>query len=67
MRIRDSGMPDQQMWEGFFDPSRVLRQLGFLSRTDDVADLGCGAMAPFRYLPGTALGEHNGQNVQEIA
>jgi tRNA/tmRNA/rRNA uracil-C5-methylase (TrmA/RlmC/RlmD family) len=42
MRIRDSGMPDQQMWEGFFDPSRVLRQLGFLSRTDDVADLGCG-------------------------
>jgi SAM-dependent methyltransferase len=42
MKIRDSGMPDQQMWKGFFDPSRILRQLGLSSRTGDVADLGCG-------------------------
>jgi len=42
MKIRDSGMPDPQTWESFFEPSRVLRQLGFSSRTEDAADLGCG-------------------------
>jgi SAM-dependent methyltransferase len=42
MKIRDSGMPDRQMWEGFFDAAIVLRQLGFSSTTEDVADLGCG-------------------------
>jgi SAM-dependent methyltransferase len=42
MKIRDSGMPDPQMWESFFEPSRVLRRLAFLSNTEDVADLGCG-------------------------
>jgi SAM-dependent methyltransferase len=42
MKIRDSGMPDPQTWESFFEPSRVLRRLAFSSSTDDVADLGCG-------------------------
>jgi SAM-dependent methyltransferase len=42
MKIRDSGMPDPQTWESFFEPSRVLRQLGFSSRTEDAVDLGCG-------------------------
>jgi SAM-dependent methyltransferase len=42
MKIRDSGMPDQQMWESFFDASRVLGRLGFSVSTEDVADLGCG-------------------------
>lgn len=42
MKIRDSGMPDSQMWESFFQPSLILRRLGFSSGTEDVADLGCG-------------------------
>jgi SAM-dependent methyltransferase len=42
MKIRDSGMPDPQTWESFFEPSRVLRRLAFSSSTEDVADLGCG-------------------------
>jgi len=42
MKIRDSGMPDPQTWESFFEPSRVLRRLGFSSRTEDAVDLGCG-------------------------
>lgn len=24
MKVRDSGMPDEEMWTGFFDPARVL-------------------------------------------
>lgn len=42
MKIRDSGMPDEQQWEGFFDAALVLRKLGFVSTTDDVVDFGCG-------------------------
>lgn len=42
MKIRDSGMPDQQIWEGFFDAAAVLRRLAFSSRSGDVADFGCG-------------------------
>jgi SAM-dependent methyltransferase len=42
MKIRDSGMPDPQMWESFFEPSLVLHRLAFSSNTGDVADLGCG-------------------------
>lgn len=42
MKIRDSGMPERAIWEGFFDPLLVLRRLAFTSVTGDVADLGCG-------------------------
>src|SRR6267154_5977779 len=42
MKIRDSGMPDRQTWESFFDASHVLGQLGFSLGAEDVADLGCG-------------------------
>jgi SAM-dependent methyltransferase len=42
MKIRDSGMPDQPLWEGFFDAARVLELLDFGSADKDVADLGCG-------------------------
>jgi SAM-dependent methyltransferase len=42
MKIRDSGMPDPQTWESFFEPSCVLRRLAFSSSTEDVVDLGCG-------------------------
>jgi SAM-dependent methyltransferase len=42
MKIRDSGMPDPHLWESFFEPSGILRRLGFSHSIEDVADLGCG-------------------------
>ena len=42
MKIRDSGMPDQQTWEGFFDAPQILRRLAFSAESGDVADFGCG-------------------------
>jgi SAM-dependent methyltransferase len=42
MKIRDSGMPEQEKWEGFFDPLHVLASMGFACRTEDVVDFGCG-------------------------
>lgn len=42
MKIRESGMPDQKMWEGFFLPERVLATLGLDARVTDAAEFGCG-------------------------
>ncbi len=42
MKIRESGMPDKDMWEGFFDPAKILTTLGLDSQINDVAEFGCG-------------------------
>jgi hypothetical protein len=31
MKVRDSGMPVEQMWQGFFDPPAILSKLGSLA------------------------------------
>jgi ubiquinone/menaquinone biosynthesis C-methylase UbiE len=41
MKVRESGMPDEEMWAGFFKPGRVLTQLGF-GHLDSVVEFGCG-------------------------
>ena len=42
MKVRDSGMPAEQMWQGFFDPPAILSKLGFTNIDGDVVDFGCG-------------------------
>lgn len=42
MKVRDSGMPEEAMWSGFFDPYLILRQMEINSEIDLIADLGCG-------------------------
>ena len=42
MKIRESGMPDRDMWEKFFEPAKILATLGLNSQTIDVAEFGCG-------------------------
>lgn len=42
MKVRDSGMPDEKMWEGFFDARRILTWLAFDDTRSDVLDFGCG-------------------------
>jgi SAM-dependent methyltransferase len=42
MKTRESGMPDEAMWSGFFDPDRALSLLGLTPDVPAVADLGCG-------------------------
>jgi SAM-dependent methyltransferase len=42
MKIRESGMPEREMWEKFFDPVKILSTLGINSQTGDVAEFGCG-------------------------
>jgi len=42
MKVRDSGMPDEKMWEGFFDARHILSQLAFDDANSDVVEFGCG-------------------------
>ena len=42
MKTRESGMPDEQTWEGFFSPQATLGKLGLTEDSGEVVDFGCG-------------------------
>ena len=42
MKVRDSGMPEEELWRTFFDPPLILAKLGLALRSDDVVEFGCG-------------------------
>ena len=42
MKTRESGMPDEQTWEGFFDPPLILAKLGLTAACGCAAEFGCG-------------------------
>lgn len=42
MKVRDSGMPDEEMWDSFFSPEKILVLLGLDSGIREVAEFGCG-------------------------
>ncbi len=42
MKIRESGMPYEDLWENFFEPEQVLTIMGLNNNTVDVVDFGCG-------------------------
>ena len=42
MKARESGMPDEKMWDQFFDPDVILDGLGICDLSGNIVDLGCG-------------------------
>ena len=42
MKTRESGMPDEPVWESFFQPAETLRRLQLSPTCRDVVELGCG-------------------------
>jgi ubiquinone/menaquinone biosynthesis C-methylase UbiE len=42
MKTRESGMPEEPLWQGFFDPESTLKKLGLTSACQNVVDFGCG-------------------------
>ena len=42
MKVRDSGMPDEGMWESFFSPEKTLVLLGLDAAMTGIAEFGCG-------------------------
>jgi SAM-dependent methyltransferase len=50
-------MPDEELWNGFFDPDRVLATLGIHAGMEDLVEFGCGygtfTLAAARIVSGT--------------
>ena len=42
MRIRESGMPDVELWRTFFDPAQIIDKLGIRASNKHVVEFGCG-------------------------
>ena len=42
MKGRESGMPSQDVWEGFFSPVKTLQIMGLDESVSDVVEFGCG-------------------------
>ena len=42
MKTRESGMPPEEIWSGFFDPFMVLKKLGLTANCRDVLEFECG-------------------------
>lgn len=42
MKVRESGMPNEKMWEEFFEPGKILCTLGLNPNIVDVVEFGCG-------------------------
>ncbi len=42
MKIRESEMPNEKVWEGFFNPVKILETIGVSKKIGDVAEFGCG-------------------------
>jgi ubiquinone/menaquinone biosynthesis C-methylase UbiE len=42
VKVRDSGMPEANLWASFFDIDQVLSELQIDSTINDLAEIGCG-------------------------
>jgi len=42
MRLRESGMPEEEYWESLFNVELILDRMGIDATMRDVAELGCG-------------------------
>jgi SAM-dependent methyltransferase len=42
MRTRQSGMPEEGLWTGFFAPEVILGKLGLSAACGELVDFGCG-------------------------
>lgn len=60
MKVRDSGMPEEPVWEEFFEPEEILRKLGLGRETKCAVEFGCGygtfTVAAARIISGTVHG-----------
>jgi ubiquinone/menaquinone biosynthesis C-methylase UbiE len=42
MKVRDSGMPSENIWSDFFNVDLILSELHINSKTSDLVEMGCG-------------------------
>ncbi|MDR2825221.1 MAG: class I SAM-dependent methyltransferase [Deltaproteobacteria bacterium] len=60
MKYRESGMPDECLWDSFFEPEQILRELGVNNNVNHLLDIGCGygtfLLKAAQLIKGTAIG-----------
>jgi SAM-dependent methyltransferase len=61
MKVRESGMPEPDLWHTFFDPGAILKAMGLTDRImGNAADFGCGygtfAIPAAKRIRGTLYG-----------
>ena len=42
MKVRESGMPEPDLWHKFFDPDAILKAMGLTESMRNAVDFGCG-------------------------
>lgn len=42
MKVRESGMPNEDLWNSFFDVDLILRELEIDANIQDLVEIGCG-------------------------
>jgi ubiquinone/menaquinone biosynthesis C-methylase UbiE len=42
VKTRESSMPDEQIWDSFFNPDVILDKLGIQNVSGNIIDMGCG-------------------------
>ena len=42
MKVRDSGMPAEDLWASFFNVDLILSELHINSEVNDLVEVGCG-------------------------
>lgn len=70
MKTRESGMPDETMWQSFFNPEVILTALKLDKSVCDAVDFGCGygtfTLPAARRITGTLYGfDIDGTMIQE--
>jgi len=48
MKTRESGMPDEEMWQTFFDAEAILRSLGLDATCGDVVDFSAEGVTSYQ-------------------
>ena len=60
MKYRESGMPNEQLWDTFFNPQQILNQMGIDKNINTLVDIGCGygtfLIPAARLIRGTVVG-----------
>jgi len=42
MKFRDSGMPNEEMWDDFFNPNEIIDKMEINNSINTILDIGCG-------------------------
>lgn len=66
MKVRDSGMPDEEVWIGFFEPAKVLAVFGLDRGVHDLVEFGCGYGTFTLAAAGVALGTVHALDIEPM-